>query len=193
MLDLAPHTRLDRRNPDPFHTRNAGPCGGNWCVVQTHSQAERWANANLTRAGWITFLPLTPIRRRDNAIRSLWHRVDVPLFPTYLFLRGANRDLWRPIRETPGVLSVLRTGDRIHQLPDMAVEAVRNALEAAQAPPAPHAPWKPGTPCSLVQGALAGYPSVILATHGDHARISVLLLGALRELEVPIAWLVERQ
>jgi transcription antitermination factor NusG len=193
MLDLAPATGLDRRNSDPFHTRSDVPCGGNWCVVQTHSQAERWANANLRRAGWITFLPLAVIRRRDNAIRSLWHRVDVPLFPSYLFLRGANRDLWRPIRETPGVLSVLRTGDRIHQLPDMAVEAVRSALEAVQGLPAPLTPWKPGTPCSLAQGALAGHPAVVLRIDGDHATVSVLLFGALREIQAPVSWLVERQ
>src|SRR5580765_2304489 len=106
MLDTAAHPTLDRTTP-PSGSRPPGP---RWHVVATHSQAERRATYNLSQQGYETYLPLVTVRRRDAAIRSLLHRVEVPLFAGYAFVRfDATRDPWRPITNTPGVYSLLRS------------------------------------------------------------------------------------
>lgn len=193
MLDAIPDTRLESPDPDTFHARNAAPCGGNWCVVQTFSQVERWANQNLQRAGFTTYLPMAIVRRRDNAIRSLWHRVQVPLFPTYLFLQHDNRDLWRPIRETPGVLAVLRSGDKIHHVRPGVLDAVRAAEAKSAVVGARGQAWAPGAAVALSDGPLAGHPAVVLAVSRETARIAVLLFGELRTITAPVTSLVARE
>jgi hypothetical protein len=39
---------------------------------------------------------------------------------------------------------------------------------------------------------MRGHDAVVLATSGDHATVAVLLLGALRQVSAPVAWLVAR-
>jgi transcription antitermination factor NusG len=168
------------------------PCCGNWCVVQTHSQAERWADANLRRSGYRTYLPMAVVRRRDNAIRSLWHRVDVPLFPSYLFLQHANRDLWRPIRETPGVLTVLKSGNQIQYVRAGVVEAVQAAEVLASVSHQKPTQWAPGASVALANGPLANHPAVVLSVHRDTATLGVMIFGALRQVQAPIEWLMPR-
>jgi hypothetical protein len=67
-----------------------------------------------------------------------------------------------------------------------------DALQAFQDLPAAPTPWEPGTPCSLTTGPLRGHPAVVLSVRSQHARLSVMLFGALRQVQAPVAWLVAR-
>jgi transcription antitermination factor NusG len=191
VLDAAPCTRLDGRDPDPFQERNAAPCGRYWAVVHTHPQAERWACSNLQRRGYRCFLPLCLVRRRDRATPSLWHTAEVPLFPRYAFVEVSGP--WTPIRYCQGVHDLLMTDGYpgiVAKAEILALQAVvaDRAMMGAEAPQ-----WAPGAPVALLAGALRGHPAVVLDTHGEHATLAVLLFGALRQVVAPVAWLVERQ
>ena len=169
-------------------------CGCNstragWVVATTHPQAEAWANANLTRRGYQTYLPLVPRPRRDRATPTLLHHVLAPLWPGYLFVHHDSRDSWRPIYETPAVRSVLKHGNQIQWVNAGAVEAMQ-AAQAVQAfaatQPSETSPWRPGDAVAPRVGPLMGLPGVVLATNGENATVGILFLGQLREVVYPV-------
>ncbi|HEX3399409.1 MAG TPA: transcription termination/antitermination NusG family protein [Acetobacteraceae bacterium] len=190
MLDAVAHAPVDTADPAPFQARNVQPCGRYWAVAQTHPQAERWAAQSLAQRGYSTFLPLVRVTRRDRVLHSLTRLVEVPLFPGYLFVTIDGP--WSPIRYAPGVAALLMVGCRPGRLADGAVAALQGA-QAQRAAAGPAAPqWAPGAPCRLATGPFSGQPAVVLATHRDTATLAVLLFGALREVQAPVAWLVRR-
>jgi transcription antitermination factor NusG len=186
VLDAPPHTRLDADNPIDHRG-----CYGNsprigWIVACTHPQAERWANANLIRSGYRTYLPLVLRPRPDRALSTLVRHVRVPLFAGYILVRYDSRDPRRPIRETPGVRDLIRCGSQIQWAPEAAVEAVR-AAEATAAVQLPLSlKWAPGAPVAVSRGALAGWPAVITQVGHDMATVAIMMLGHLREVAVQL-------
>jgi transcription antitermination factor NusG len=200
VLDAAPCTRLDRANGlCGQHSSAATPSGSRrgprWHVVATYAQAERRAVANLNRQGYETYLPLTLVTRRDRVLRTLLHRVEVPLFPAYAFCRfDPDTTEWWPIRNTPGVFKLLTdTAGRPEPLANAEIRALQAAVADRATCQAETAQWAPGAPVALLAGALRGHPAVVLNTHGERATVAVLLFGALRQVVAPIAWLVARQ
>jgi len=191
MLDTTANPALDRTTP-PSGSRPTGP---RWHVVATHSQAERRATYNLAQQGYETYLPLVTVRRRDAAIRSLMHRVEVPLFAGYAFVRfDATRDPWRPITNTPGVYALLRSSSTglPHPCPDAAVEALRAGDALRRTPTPTGASWSPGAACKAQHGPFKGHEAVVVSVTGPKATIALPLFGGLRELTVPVEWLMAR-
>ena len=186
-LDHPPPARLDRADTGQFPARNERPRGSYWAVVQTHPQAERWAETNLRRQGYPTLLPLMRVRRRDRVLRSLSHTVEVPLFPGYCFVTVSSH--WTPIKSTLGVRRLLLDGDG---KPGIVARAVISALETVQDFSAPEDHWSVGQPCSLATGSLRGCDAVVTEVHGEHATISLIMLGHMRQVSVPVACLVAR-
>jgi transcriptional antiterminator RfaH len=199
MLDTAANPALDtpqqvagKAGPTPSGSRPSGP---RWHVVATHSQAERRATYNLSQQGYETYLPLVTVRRRDAAIRSLMHRVEVPLFAGYVFVRfDATRDPWRPITNTPGVYSLLRSSSTglPHPCPDAAVDALRagDALRRTITPPG--TAWAAGAACRASAGPFKGHEAVVVSVTGNRVTVALPLFGGLRELTVPVEWLTTR-
>jgi transcription antitermination factor NusG len=165
--------------------------------VRTWPQAERWADQNLQHIGYQTFLPLVAAMRRDRVVRSMWHKVAVPLFSGYLFLRHRPDSSWGPIREAPGVKGLIKAGNQLVYTPDVAVEALQGTLRGVEAFSAIGQParrlWAPGVPCSPGTGAFAGHPAVVLQVGVETALISLLVFGALREVMIRQDQLVERE
>ena len=184
---LQPVASLGRRDHHQCH------CNSAWAVAHTHSQAELWANANLQRRGYTTFLPLMTVRRRDRVVPSMFHTVEVPLFSGYIFVKHDRTESWRPIYETPGVHSLIRTGTQLQYAPDAAVEALQATQDARRSPPAESAHWAPGMPCSLRKGyAFEGMPAVVVAALDDQVQISMMMLGCFRSITVDANCLVPR-
>lgn len=179
MLDAATTLHLDAHNRSDHHR-----CGSRrWACCYTHPQAERWALLNLTRQGFEAYLPLVTVTRRDRATPTIRHRVEIPAFPRYLFVR--IQSLWAPIRHTRGIAALLM----IDGQPSIVAEAEIRALQAAEALAATQPPenryWAPGMPCSLRKGyAFEGLPAVVLDVHDNTALVSLMFLGHLREISV---------
>ena len=133
-----------RSAPTPSGSRHAGP---RWFVVSTHPQAERRAVQHLAQQGYAIFLPLYAARRRDRVIRTMFHTVELPLFPRYAFVRfDAQRDPWRPILSTPGVYDLLRRRDTGMPEPVAggATEALQALSDARRCLTPQNAQWRPG-------------------------------------------------
>jgi transcription antitermination factor NusG len=119
--------------------------------------------------------------------------VVVPLFTRYLFVAHDNPDLWRPIRETPGIASVITAGGKVQYARPGAVEAVQAAQAFAATQPPETSHWHLGDAVAPRVGPFAGLPGVVLAVQEENATVGILFLGQLREVVYPFDALVERQ
>jgi transcription antitermination factor NusG len=186
MLDAATAPALDACNrPDHLRCR-----GIRWAVVHTHPQAERWAAQNLSRSGYVTYLPMLTVIRHDRVTRTMTRRVQIPMFSRYLFVQHDQDDLWRPIRETPGVKAVLTNGSRLQYANAGQISALR-AAEAQAASSTQDSGWKaPGTLVALRWGCFQGHRAVITAIRDDIADIAMIMFGQLRNLSIHLDCLV---
>lgn len=162
------------------------PCSGNsgWAVVHTHPQAERWCAANLERVGYRVYLPLYAALVRDPVLHTRTRTALRPLFERYLFVHHDSPQLWRPIREAPGVAAVLNDGLKLRYAPEAQILALQAGEDARHTLMAPGAVWAAGTPCTPVCGPFRGADAVVIAAGRKTARIALLMLGALREVSV---------
>jgi transcription antitermination factor NusG len=184
MAELQPGSRGDPQSP-AVRTRR-------WTCVQTHPQAERWCSSQLSHRGYVTFLPMMAVLRRDRHTPTIAHSVLVPLFPCYLFVQFSQGDPWTPIRYADGVARLFMAGNGLQQVSAGAVEGLR-ASEAFRATPIPADGWKArGVACSLGVGPFKGLPAVIMELRAQVARVQVMFLGELRQLSCHTDQLVPR-
>src|SRR5688572_26006786 len=86
----------------------AQPEKDGWIVVWTESRAEKKVAARIEALGIDLWLPTVTERHRWS---DRWRNVVLPLFPGYLFARSNGAHVSRVLR-TPGVLTVVKSGDR---------------------------------------------------------------------------------
>jgi len=168
--------------------QRSAPC---WAVAATHPQAETWAAANLNRLGYPTYLPLHAIRTRDRITHSLTRIALVPLFPGYIFL-ALDGDDWRPARYALGVRHLLMCDDRPGIVRKGTVEALQASEDARRTIPPPGALWAAGDPCTPSHGPFHGLPAAVVAIDAEIATIAVMMLGALRRVQIPVEHLSRR-
>ena len=171
-------------NPPDLGT-NHPQCCGIWIVARTHPKAEFWASANLSRRGFQSFLPTYATHVRDRILHTT-RIVDRPLFASYVFVAHSKPTVWRPIRETPGILSVLVSGDRAQYVQRGAVEALAASQHLRTIPPPPNAHITPGAAVSLNTGPFRGSHAVVATRHGSNASVTLMFLGELRTLLVSV-------
>ena len=185
---------LDATTPQCVATPEPDPrCGrvaAGWGVIHTHPNAERWACANLNRAGYRTFLPLHTVKRRDPVLRTMTRLVEVPLFVSYAFVSLAPTDPWVPIRYTPGVHSLLMSGPRPNINASHAVSVLEASQELRRSIAPSGASWSPGTALEVAGGSFRGHTGALVRVTKDRAVILLLLFGVLRQVDMPLGNLV---
>ena len=176
-LDASVSTRVDTdsRSDQIVDRCDCNSPRSGWIVAVTHPQAETWADSNLQRRGYRVFLPRYATKRRDPVLRTLTRVVIAPLWPGYLFVHHDSRDSWRPIYETPGVRSVLKTRDQIQWANAGAVEALEAAQALAAPRDAPDAPWRVGDLAAPASWHFAGLKGVIVEIRGKRAILAIML------------------
>ena len=164
-----------------------------WACLYTHPLAAFWAACNLRSSGYQPYLPTHLARQRDRAVPTLFHSVPRPLFPRYLFVPFDHLTAsWSPIRATPGVCDILRSGGE----PSYVSEAVVSALQTAEAFRATHLPdgrhWASGDACTPRMGIFLGHPAVVMEVADETVRIGLMFLGELRQIVMPIDCIAQR-
>ena len=154
-----------------------------WYAVQCQPNRERTAAFHLANQGFSVFLPL-----REKARRHA-RRIDtvrVPLFPGYLFVcLDLDRDRWRSIGGTIGVVRLVMHGERPSPAPYGVVESL---IEACNDEQIFH--WqcelKPGQEIRVINGPFAELFGQ-LETMTDSGRLRVLLniMGGQRPVLLP--------
>ncbi len=152
-----------------------------WYAVQTQPSRERFAEENLRRQGYDTYLP--QVRR---TVRHARRQRDVlrPLFPRYLFVTlDVAVGGWRSVQGTFGVRSLVMEGDRPLAVPRGLVERMI-AVSDAEGCIDLRCDLAPGSPVRFLRGPFANRLGT-LAERKDADRVAVLLeiLGSTREVE----------
>jgi transcriptional antiterminator RfaH len=149
------------------------PAGLNrrWYAVQTKTGRETFADANLLRQGYRTFLPQSyrTIRhaRKITTVRSAF-------FPGYLFVSlDVAQERWRSIDGTFGVVRIVKAQERPIAAPEGLVEALV-AATGADGLVDRAGVLAPGATARFIGGPFADQLAVVEAMTGPE-RVRVLL------------------
>ena len=150
-----------------------------WCVVATRKQAEISATRAIARAGYVAYLPMIAVRRRDAVVKSLWHITAAPVFEGYTFVRLGPTDPLVPIMDMRCVHEVLRNAEgRPWRLPEGAVEKLMAAEEERMCFPAEAAPaLAAGAAVHFAFGPYTGFPGVVIGCDGNRTQVGVEMFG----------------
>ena len=85
-----------------------------WSAVYTRHQHEKSISEILEAKGFEVFLPLYESTRKWRDRRKV---LSLPLFPCYVFVRGAH-ERRLPVLTTPGVHMIISRGERVATVPD---------------------------------------------------------------------------
>lgn len=128
-----------------------------WYAVHTRARHEKTVSEQLRRKGVENFLPLyRTFRRWKNGD----HRVELPLFPGYTFVRIVLQDRLEVLKAT-GVVRLVGRNGRPVPVEDREVENLRQALDAG-VNAAPHPYLTVGRRVLITAGPLAGHEGILV-------------------------------
>lgn len=183
VAELAPHSPITAAASafDPMPSVVRMP---SWCVVRTHTRAERRAHAALHLRGFDAYLPLVTVRWRDRT----WH--TKPAFVGYCFVRLDLAKPWSPVLACPGVFHLLRVNSRPATCSDAVVAALREAVDASEdairCRAAEKPSWAPGALLAVSSGVLRDCHCVLLSHHNGTAKVAAMIAGHLCTVSVPL-------
>lgn len=144
-----------------------------WYVVQTQHRCEAQAVRELTSQALEVFLPRYQKKCRHARKVTL---VAAPLFPNYLFVRlDPQRQRWRSINGTRGVIRVIASQDGPIPVPDALIAVLRTRLDAhGFVTMSLRQDFAPGEAIRIRSGSFAEAIGLFDGFR-DHDRIAVLL------------------
>ena len=133
-----------------------------WYAAYTSSRHEKTVAEHLRQREVECFLPLYETVRRWKNGR---HRVQLPLFPSYVFVRMGLRDKLR-VLQVPGLAQLVSFQGSPAVLPDAEIETLRSAL-AAGVPAQPYRYLSVGSRVEICCGPLQGMKGILLRHQGQ--------------------------
>lgn len=158
----------------------------NWYAIQAKSHNEARVLDHLTQKEIPAFLPLIEVVRRYR--NRCLARLE-PLFPCYLFVQleriDCNPVTWNAVRWTPGVKSILGSGEVPLPVPDPVIGAIRERITQLGFV-RPGLRFSPHDRVVIRRGPLAGLEAVFERPLSGLTRVHVLmeLLGQQRRVQV---------
>ena len=134
-----------------------------WYAAYTCSRQEKRVAEQLQRRGVEHFLPLYETIHRWRNGR---HRVELPLFPGYVFIHIALREKLRAL-EIPGLVRLVGFSGVPFPLSDPEIVGMRDAL-AAGLTAEPHAYLTTGSRVEVIRGPLQGMKGILLRRRGKY-------------------------
>ena len=132
-----------------------------WFAAYTTTRHEKAVAEHCGMREIETFLPLYCTQR-------LWKNgckmnLQLPLFPSYIFVRVASRERVR-VLEVPGVLSLVSAAGKPVPLPEAEIEALRSSLPFIKCEPHPY--LVVGERVRIRSGSLEGMEGILLRKKG---------------------------
>jgi transcription antitermination factor NusG len=143
-----------------------------WYALWTHSHCEQLVHDQLAHQGLTAFLPKIDVWSRRRGERR---RIQVPMFPGYLFLRHVmDKAAYVQVMNVRGLARVLGARcDRLEEIPDEEIESVRRVVEAHGAA-LPHAYLKEGQRVRITRGPLEGLEGILTR---DRSRTGLFVIS----------------
>jgi transcription antitermination factor NusG len=151
-----------------------------WFAVYTTPRHEKHVSEILAERQIETFLPLYRTNRQWQKSRPVV--LDLPLFPTYVFVR-TERKSRGVILGTPGVLSIVGSSKEAWPLPDFEIEALRSGLLERKIEPHPY--LVVGERVRIMAGVMAGVEGVLVRKKND-LRVVLSLDTIMRSVAVEV-------
>lgn len=158
------------------HPVDASAANLPWYVVHTKARQEQPACENLSRQGYVVYLPRIKVMKRT---RGRQQALLAPLFPRYIFLQPASvEQSLAPVRSTLGVATIVRFGQEPAQMQNETVrnirdfEAQRNAAKDVDI-----SPLQPGERVRIADGPLSGFEGLISSVSQQRVVVLMHLLG----------------
>jgi transcription antitermination factor NusG len=133
-----------------------------WFAAVTTPQHEKAALRHLDFAGIETFLPTYQSSRTWKNRQKV--KVELPLFPTYLFVRIDQAERGRVLR-TPGVRQLVGNSRESLCLPDREIEFLRTSLLEQKAEP--YAGLVAGQRVRIKSGSMRGVEGFLVRKSGE--------------------------
>jgi transcription antitermination factor NusG len=128
-----------------------------WWAVYTRHQHEKAVAQLLSSKGFEVFLPLyDSVRRWKDRNKTL----SLPLFPCYVFVRG-GLDRRLQVVTTPGIHTILYSGERIAFIPNDEIDSIRRAVDSPILVE-PHPFLRCGEKVRVTRGSLEGVVGVLV-------------------------------
>jgi transcription elongation factor/antiterminator RfaH len=135
-----------------------------WYAVQTRSRHERIACQHLMMRGFSLYLP-TIVETHVWSDRR--KKVEVPLFPGYVFVRLIAHNEWRvQVLRTPGVVRFVGGAPEGSPIPEEQIASVRAVVERKMAYVS-HPFLKVGQRVRVCGGALEGVEGIFVKHNGS--------------------------
>ncbi len=131
-----------------------------WYAVYTFPRHEKAVTAQLKTKSVEAYLPLF---ERLNRWKDRMARVQLPLFPGYVFARIPLKDRVK-VLESPGVLRFVGFNGHPTPLPEGEIESLRSYLSFRKAEPFPY--LTVGKRVEVKAGPLAGLEGVVIRRKG---------------------------
>jgi len=151
---------------------NKTNCSAAWFALQVKGTHEKRVTSLLECQSYECFLPLYTSRRRwSDRIK----RVDLPLFPGYVFSRFASSDRL-PVLKTPSVIRIVGVGSTPTPIDDAEIDAIQKVVTSGSHV-TPHPFLKVGQAVRINDGCFYGVEGIIVDVRGrNHLILSVSLL-----------------
>ena len=151
-----------------------------WFAVYTTPRHEKHVSEILAERQIETFLPLYRANRQWK--KSSPVVLDLPLFPTYVFVRIA-RQARGVVLGTPGVLSIVGSSKESWALPNFEIDALRSGLLERKIEPHPY--LVVGERVRIMAGVMAGVEGVLVRKKSD-LRVVLSLDTIMRSVAVEV-------
>lgn len=162
--------------------------GPRWHALWTRSHCERLVYDQLISKGYDAFLPAVRIWSARAGVRR---RIQVPMFPGYLFLHHAmDKHSYIEVRKSRGLVGILgERWDRLAVVPDHEVEAIQTVVQASM-PVLPHAYLRDGQRVRITRGPLTDVEGILVRqkANAGFLVLSVQLLQRSVAVEVDCTW-----
>jgi transcription antitermination factor NusG len=151
-----------------------------WFALYTTPRHEKHVSEMLAQRQIETFLPLYRTTRQWKKSRPVI--LELPLFPTYVFVRIA-REARGAVLGVPGALSIVGSGREPWPLPDLEIEALRSGLLERKIEPHPY--LNVGERVRIKAGVMAGIEGVLVRKKNDF-RVVLTLDAIMRSVAVEV-------
>jgi transcription antitermination factor NusG len=137
--------------------RAAGESSPQWFAAYTTPRHEKYVSEMLTERRVETFLPLYRSARQWK--KSCPVVLELPLFPTYVFVRIA-RNARGAVLSMPGVISIVGSSKEPWPLPECEIEALRQGMQTRKVEPHPY--LKVGEKVRVKSGVMTGVEGILI-------------------------------
>jgi transcription antitermination factor NusG len=151
-----------------------------WFAASTTPRHEKHVSELLVERQIEAFLPLYRTARQWKKSRPVV--LELPLFPTYVFVR-ITRQARGAVLGLPGVQSIVGSSNNPWPIPDCEIEALRRGLRMHKVEPHPY--LKVGERVRIKSGLMAGVAGILVRNKSDF-RVVLTLDAIMRSVAVEV-------